>query len=116
MSSDETAAPVGCITQSMFDAEFVFAYSDSGDTYWNLYFINSSSYVLDEVRFNGAVQTSVPPDARVFLRQHCVQMLWDTFWSVGRYSVELSSGGHTCVYRIDVSEKGKTSTRMIRHA
>jgi hypothetical protein len=107
-------------TPSMFDAEFAFAYTNSGEMYWNqgtspLHFINSSSYVLNEVRFNRAAQTSVPPGARVFLRQHSVEMLWDTFWSAAGYSVELSLGGHTCVCQIYISETGETSTRMTRH-
>jgi hypothetical protein len=62
--------------------------------YWNLYFITSSTQapnVPDEVRFNVAAQASVPLGARVFLCQHCAEMLWDSFWSVGRYP-ELSSG------------------------
>ncbi|MBV8817542.1 MAG: hypothetical protein JO022_04240, partial [Acidobacteriaceae bacterium] len=106
-------------TTSALDIEFVYAgewYSGQSHlgTYWNLYFINNTGFVLDEVRFKSAVKRNVVPGERVLLRQHVVEIMWDTFWSAADYHVEILHDGTTHHLSTHISEDGRTATRMVR--
>jgi len=99
---------------ALIDLEFVFAAEDHLGSYWNLYAINTSSYVLDYFEFKGVRRDAVRPGERVFLRQHCVETMPDAFWSAADYHIFVQFKSRRYEYRIDISEEGKTTTRMRR--
>ncbi len=96
------------------DLEFVFAGEDHIGSYWNLYAINTSPFVLDYVEFNGVRRDAVKPGERIFLRRHCVETMPDPFRSAADYHVVVRLESRRHEYRIDISEEGKTTTRMRR--
>ncbi len=96
------------------DLEFVFAGEDHIGSYWNLYAINTSSYALDYLEFKGVRRKAVKPGERVFLKRHCVETMPDTWWSAADYHVFVQFKSRRYEYRIDISEEGKTTTRMRR--
>ena len=98
----------------LIDLEFVFAGEDHFVSYWNLYAINTSPYVLDYLEFKGVRRDAVRPGERVFLRQHCVETMPDAFWSAADYHIFVQFKSRRYEYRIDISEEGKTTTRMRR--
>jgi len=112
---DETLIRIGQMVSRMFDAEFVYAGEDQLGTYWNLYFINTSSYVLDEVCFCKNSRTNVQPGERIFLRRHLVECLWDTFWSAADYHIQIHRGSEECEYKVAIDARGATSTRKVRY-
>ena len=98
----------------LIDLEFVFAGEDHIGSYWNLYAINISSYVLDYLEFKGVRRDAVKPGERVFLRRHCVETMPDIFWSAADYHIFVQFRSRRYEYRIDISEEGETTTRMRR--
>ncbi len=105
---------ISALSPALFDAEFVYAGSGDTGSHYNLYFINTSPFVLDEVTFNGAARTNVQPGERVFLRQHCVETFWDRYWSAADYHVNIRFQGQQCRYSVYISEQGQTNTRMVK--
>ncbi len=100
----------------LIDLEFVFAGEDYFGSYWNLYAINTSPYVLDYLEFEGVRRDAVRPGERVFLRRHRVETMPDPFWSAAGYHVFVRFRNRRYECRVDISEEGKTTTRMRRQA
>ncbi len=100
----------------LIDLELVFAGEDHIGSYWNLYAINTSPYVLDYLEFKGARRDAVRPGERVFLRRHCVETEPDVFRSAADYHIFVQLKSRRYEYRIDISEEGKTTTPMRRQA
>jgi hypothetical protein len=98
----------------LIDLEFVFAGEDHTGSYWNLYAINTSPYVLDYLEFKGVRRDAVTPGERVLLRRHCVETMPDNWRSAADYHIFVQVRGRRYEYRIDISEEGKTTKRMRR--